>query len=131
MTTTATCELCERLDVGQFKALAQPHRLELLIGLAHASSEGRSVGEIAGESPLDTSVVSRHLTQLREAGFVRATRRGRSVAYSVDPGVLSGVLRRAADALDRCCDGLCSCGCSCAPDCDCGCGVDAPCTCER
>lgn len=100
-------ETCMRPEV--FRALADPRRLEILVGLAHTAGGARTVGEVAAEAPVDLSVVSRHLAHLRDAELVTAQRDGRSVRYAARGGELSALLRRMADAIDTCCGGSCRC----------------------
>jgi len=65
-----------------FKALADPSRVAILVELAR---RGRActVTELSVCCPRDLSVVSRHLTALRDAGVVHSERRGKKVYYRV------------------------------------------------
>src|SRR5215204_1739147 len=60
------------------KALANPHRLELLDLLAQG---GRSVEELANEAALSLANASAHLQVLRQARLVEAEKRGLNVVY--------------------------------------------------
>ena len=60
------------------KALANPHRLELLDLLAQGE---RSVEELAGEAALSLANASAHLQVLRRARLVEAEKRGLNVVY--------------------------------------------------
>jgi len=60
------------------KALANPHRLELLDLLAQG---GRNVEELAGEAALSFANASAHLQVLRRARLVEAVKRGLNVIY--------------------------------------------------
>jgi rhodanese-related sulfurtransferase/DNA-binding transcriptional ArsR family regulator len=60
------------------KALANPHRLELLDLLAQGE---RSVEELAGETALSLANASAHLQVLRRARLVEAEKRGLNVVY--------------------------------------------------
>lgn len=102
------------LNPDLFKALGDPTRLQLLACLAKC---GRSctVGEVAQCCDVDLSVVSRHLSHLEDAGILTATKKGRTVSYSVRFTDLAGSLRALADAIDSCCPA------SCGPNCKCGC----------
>jgi DNA-binding transcriptional ArsR family regulator len=63
-----------------------------------------SVTEIADRAlALDLSVVSRHLGTLRNAGLVKAERRGRQVFYKVDGAAIAKTLHALADAIESCC----------------------------
>jgi rhodanese-related sulfurtransferase/DNA-binding transcriptional ArsR family regulator len=74
---------------GQFarigKALASPHRLEILELLAQS---GRTVESLARELTLSIANASQHLQVLRAAGLVESTRHGLFIEYRLaDPGV--------------------------------------------
>src|ERR671932_1176047 len=60
------------------KALASPHRLELLDLLAQGE---RSVDELAREAALSLANASAHLQVLRRARLVEADKRGLNVIY--------------------------------------------------
>ena len=90
------------LEPRLFKALGDPTRVAMLLTLAQ-SRDGLPVGEVAARSPVDVSVVSRHLAVLREAGIVECERQGKVVFYWVRYGALTSSLRALADALDQCC----------------------------
>jgi ArsR family transcriptional regulator len=93
--------LDDLLDTDLFKALGDPNRAALV---AHLGASGPStVSEAARCCPVDLSVASRHLAILREAGVVRAERKGREVHYSVPHRALANTLRSLAEALEACC----------------------------
>jgi len=94
--------LRQLLSPRLFKALCDPSRLALVLRLAELGAPTR-VSEIAECCPLDLSVVSRHLAQLREAGVVEAERLGKEVRYRLRVHELIRVLRAIADALESCC----------------------------
>jgi rhodanese-related sulfurtransferase/DNA-binding transcriptional ArsR family regulator len=72
------------------KAMASPHRLEILEILAQGE---RTVESIAAETALSVANASRHLQQLRQAQLVLARRDGLYVHYRVaGPEVVSLVL---------------------------------------
>lgn len=102
--TTAEC--CSRLSgllsPEFFKALADPRRQAILFRLATAGGEW-TVSQVAEEVPIDISVVSRHLAQLRDAGILEAERQGKEVHYSVRYGAVVTLLRQLADAIEGCC----------------------------
>jgi|TARA_Y100000294_G_scaffold45547_1_gene42173 ArsR family transcriptional regulator len=90
------------LEPRLFKALGDPTRVAILLTLAQ-SRDGLPVGEVAARSPVDVSVVSRHLAVLREAGIVECERQGKVVFYWVRYGALTASLRALADAIEQCC----------------------------
>lgn len=93
--------LDDLLDTDLFKALGDPNRAALV---AHLGASGPStMSEAARCCPVDLSVASRHLAILREAGVVRAERKGREVHYSVPHRALANTLRSLAEALEACC----------------------------
>ncbi|MFH0881745.1 MAG: metalloregulator ArsR/SmtB family transcription factor [bacterium] len=69
-------------DSQFFKALSDPNRIAILAELAR---KGRpcTVTELSECCPRDLSVVSRHLTALRDAGVVKSERKGKQVYYWV------------------------------------------------
>jgi ArsR family transcriptional regulator len=95
------------LDPELFKALCDPTRVSLLACLAKCGREC-SVSEVAECCNVDLSVVSRHLSQLADAGVLESSKQGRTVSYRVRFTDISGKLRALADAFDDCCpDGAC------------------------
>jgi ArsR family transcriptional regulator len=99
-------DLEARLDPAFFRALGDPNRIVLvarLAGLGHPST----VTEAARCCPVDLSVVSRHLAVLRDAGVVKAEKRGREVHYTLPHREVAATLRAMADAVERCCDPGC------------------------
>jgi DNA-binding transcriptional ArsR family regulator len=94
-------DLAGLIDPALFRALADPHRVALLV---HLGESGRptTVTEAAECCSVDLSVVSRHLAVLRSAGVLRAAKKGREVRYTVSRD-LAVSLRALADALDDCC----------------------------
>ncbi len=87
-----------------FKALCDPNRVAILVRLAE-SCVPRTVSQIAQCCPVNLSVVSRHLAQLRDAGVLQADKRGKEVYYSIRARELVSTLRAIADAIERCCAG--------------------------
>ncbi|TWT74591.1 putative HTH-type transcriptional regulator YgaV [Posidoniimonas polymericola] len=63
------------------KALAHPARLKLVDLLA--KHEEVCVCDLTQEIGMDMSTVSRHLTQLKNAGIVESDKRGQMVFYSL------------------------------------------------
>jgi ArsR family transcriptional regulator len=99
-------DLETRLDPAFFKALGDPNRIILvarLAGMGHPST----VTEAAGCCPVDLSVVSRHLAVLRDAGVLRAEKRGREVHYTLPHREVAATLRAVADAIEQCCEPGC------------------------
>jgi len=90
------------LEPKLFKALCDPTRVAVLSRLTELAKES-TVSEVAACCTVDFSVVSRHLSVLREAGIVESEKRGKEVYYHVRYQDLSASLRKLADAIDACC----------------------------
>ncbi len=102
-TETECCSgLRPHLDARLFKALCDPTRLDLLCRLVDRAAPTK-VGDLAGEMPVDVSVVSRHLAILKDAGIVAPTRKGKEVFYSLSSAGAIETLRALADAIEACC----------------------------
>ncbi len=84
-----------------FRALADPVRVALISRLA-LSAGPKTVTEVSDCCGVHLSGVSRHLTQLRAAGVVEATKAGREVRYTLDCEGLVELLRGLAEALENC-----------------------------
>ena len=83
----------ERQFSRYFKAIGDPSRLRILGLLAGKEITVNELVKILGTSQ---STVSRHLSVLRSAGFVRDRREGQRVFYSLNK-----------TAVSDCCAGLC------------------------
>ena len=93
------------LQAEILKMLANPRRLDILHRLAEGPCE---VGRLADEIGASQPNVSQHLSVLRAAGLVEATRDGREVRYRLtDPDVITAcsimrdVLQRRLSRLHR------------------------------
>ncbi len=87
---------------GVFRALCDPSRLRLFLGLLGRGGAS-SVCRIGACCPVDLSVTSRHLSCLKKAGILTAERRGKEVHYTVNTGWIAGFLRSLADRIECCC----------------------------
>jgi DNA-binding transcriptional ArsR family regulator len=68
-----------------FKALADPTRLSLFKTLAQqCNPDALCVNALAGLLGVTQSAISQHLRILKNAGFVKAERRGYHVHYSIN-----------------------------------------------
>lgn len=83
--------------VAAFKVLGEPTRLRILCGLG---LECRPVTDIIQATGMGQTHVSFHLRMLREAGLVRAERRGPFIYYCLADPSLPGILRELANWLD-------------------------------
>ena len=95
------CDIGEVLSPAFFKALCDPTRIGLVGRLAECKGPC-TVGEIAECCSIDLSVVSRHLAKLRDAGILRAEKRGKEVYYALDTECVARTLRAVADAIEAC-----------------------------
>lgn len=89
----------EVADPSFLAAVAEPQRMRLLARLLDLGA-AMTVSELAGESPVHVSVVSRHLRQLEQAGLGSSTRAGRTVLYEAERVHFSTILGRIANAVD-------------------------------
>jgi len=100
--TRCCAELEGLLNPEFFKALGDPRRQAILLRLATAGGTW-TVTQVADALPIDISVVSRHLAQLRGAGVLAAERQGKEVRYSVRYDTIVTLLRQLADSIEGCC----------------------------
>jgi len=73
------------------RALGDPTRREILRVLR---SGDLTAGDIASRFPMTGASVSHHLSVLKEAGLVRATRDGRNLIYSLETTVFQEFLQQ-------------------------------------
>lgn len=71
------------------RALASPHRLQVLCALAGGE---HSVGELNARVALSQSALSQHLARLREEGLVRTRREGQTIFYALADGPALAVI---------------------------------------
>jgi DNA-binding transcriptional ArsR family regulator len=87
-----------------FKALSDENRLQMLAYLC-SCKQGQNVGELSSCCDIDLSVVSRHLSKLKNAGVLKADKEGKQVFYSLEKDNLVSQLRALADFIEsaQCC----------------------------
>lgn len=97
MSTSATTVIGRaeaELLAARFALLADPTRLMML---AHLISSGETkVGDLASTVGASESATSHQLRQMRLAGLVRPTRRGREVFYNVADEHVASLVEAAA-----------------------------------
>ncbi len=86
-----------------FKALSNPHRLEIFLTLAACCAPGSSretpavlqkcVGELGEGLGIAPSTVSHHIKELRQAGLIRVERRGQNLNCWVEPETMRSLER--------------------------------------
>ena len=106
MRTDETC--CKVADLERllspkfFKAMCDPNRIAILCHLAQCCIP-LTVSQIAENLPVDVSVVSRHLSMLRDSEILIARKQGKKVYYYINTRQLIQILRSIADAFETCC----------------------------
>jgi len=88
--------------VAALGALAQETRLEVFRLLVQTGPDGLAAGEIGDRLGLPSPTLSFHLNQLRFAGLVTSRRASRSIIYSANFKVMTGLL---AYLTENCCGG--------------------------
>jgi ArsR family transcriptional regulator len=80
-----------------FKALSNPHRLNIFMRLASCCTPGTAcdadeicecVGEVSKNLGIAASTVSHHIKELSRAGLISLRRRGQNIECRVDPETL-------------------------------------------
>ena len=83
-----------------FKALSNPHRLDIFMRLASCCSPGTDcdtdeicecVGGVSKNLGIAASTVSHHIKELSRAGLIRLRRRGQNIECRVDPDTLDSL----------------------------------------
>jgi ArsR family transcriptional regulator len=82
-----------------FKVLSDPNRIKLLDHLC--SCREANVGELSRCCSIDLSVVSRHLSKLKNVGVLRARKKGKEVFYDLKAKELVLILRELADEIEQ------------------------------
>ena len=83
-------------------ALAQETRLDVFRLLLKQAPDGVPAGEIAARLGVVQNTMSAHLAVLSRAGLIAARRRGRVVAYAIEPRSVRDFI---AFLLEDCCRG--------------------------
>jgi ArsR family transcriptional regulator, arsenate/arsenite/antimonite-responsive transcriptional repressor len=73
-----------------FKALADPHRFELLLQIAKAGCP-LSCSQALSALPISAATLSHHVKELETAGLIDIRREGKFAYLSLRPGVLESV----------------------------------------
>ncbi len=88
--------------IAAFGALAQESRMRIFRLLVRAGPDGLLVGEISRRLEIVASTLSGHLSVLKRAGLLKATRHQREIHYSADLGAVNDLV---GFLLADCCDG--------------------------
>ncbi len=89
--------------IGIFAALAQETRLEIFRLLVRGGGDGLSAGVIAATLGAPTTTLSFHLKELKSAGVILCTRKGRSLIYRPDFSVMGELINFLSA---HCCEGI-------------------------
>ena len=73
------------LLAGQFKALGDPTRLQLMMAVAAGENSEACVCDLTPDTGLAQSTVSHHLKLLVDAGLLERSQRGKWAFYSLTP----------------------------------------------
>ncbi|MCB9091413.1 MAG: winged helix-turn-helix transcriptional regulator [Halobacteriovoraceae bacterium] len=86
-----------------FKVLSDSNRLSMIQHLCGCREA--NVGEISRCCSIDLSVVSRHLSKLKNVGVLSAHKKGKEVYYDLNASDLAKILRELADEIEKtdCC----------------------------
>jgi ArsR family transcriptional regulator len=82
-----------------FKVLSDPNRMSLIAHLCGCREA--NVGELSKCCAIDLSVVSRHLSKLKEMGILGANKKGKEVFYDLKSQDLVKMLRELADEIEK------------------------------
>ncbi|MDP6952230.1 MAG: metalloregulator ArsR/SmtB family transcription factor [Alphaproteobacteria bacterium] len=88
--------------IEAFAALAQSSRMTIFRLLVRAGPDGLQVGEISRRLEIVPSTLSGHLSVLKRAGLLTATRHQREIHYAADLSVANDLV---GFLLADCCDG--------------------------
>ncbi len=88
--------------IAAFAALAQPSRMTIFRLLVRVGPKGLQVGEISRRLDIVASTLSGHLSILKRAGLLVATRHQREIHYAADMAVINDLI---GFLLSDCCEG--------------------------
>ena len=83
---------------SRFRALSEPTRLAIVQEL---KSGERTVGELVEAIGLSQANVSKQLSVLRDAGFLRREQRGTSAVYSISDPLVMELCKLMCDGMNR------------------------------
>jgi len=83
---------------ARFRALSEPTRLAIVQEL---KSSERTVGELVEAVGLSQANVSKQLSVLRAAGFLRRTQRGTSAVYSISDPLVMELCKLMCDGMNK------------------------------
>jgi ArsR family transcriptional regulator, arsenate/arsenite/antimonite-responsive transcriptional repressor len=83
-----TLRLPRARQTAIFRALADPHRLELLRRIARAGSP-LACADARASLPISAATLSHHIKELESAGLIEVRREGKFAYLTLRPGVLA------------------------------------------
>jgi ArsR family transcriptional regulator, arsenate/arsenite/antimonite-responsive transcriptional repressor len=86
-----------------FKALADPHRLELLRRIARAGCP-LACADARAALAISAATLSHHIKELESAGLIEVRREGKFAYLSLQPGVLAAAAQVLAGLETAACD---------------------------
>jgi ArsR family transcriptional regulator len=100
----------KQVAISVLAALAQETRLDIFRLLVQAGSEGMAAGAIGEALDVPSATLSFHLKELKSCSALACRREGRSLIYSPDFDVMTGLV---SFLTENCCAGV---GCSLSAD---------------
>ena len=88
----------------RLKAMGHPARLAILRLVVQGPMEGTPAGEIQTKLGIPGSTLSHHMSELAQAGLLKATRQGTTIRYAACYAVLKELT---GYIWDNCCGGGC------------------------
>lgn len=88
----------------RLKAMGHPARLAILRLVVQGPVEGTPAGEIQTKLGIPGSTLSHHMSELAQAGLLKATRQGTTIRYAACYSVLKELT---GYIWDNCCGGGC------------------------
>ena len=89
-TTAKSIRLSRARQTAIFKALADPHRFELLQQIAKAGCP-LGCSKALASMPISAATLSHHIKELETAGLIEVRREGKFAYLTLRPGVLEAV----------------------------------------
>lgn len=89
-TVKKTARLTRARQTAIFKALADPHRFELLLQIARAGCP-LGCSQALASMPISAATLSHHIKELESAGLIDIRREGKFAYLTLRPGVLESV----------------------------------------
>lgn len=92
--------------IAVLASLAQATRLDVFRLLVRAGPQGLPAGSIATTLDVPAATLSFHLKELKSCGVVDCRREGRTLSYSPNYSIMSGLI---SYLTENCCTGIADC----------------------